>query len=392
MSAAQGVIDDGAAATPGDSAPQSRGLHPRRPASRARTRHSIARPRSRRGTLRGYLRVHAADGSARERARSPARGGGADRPAEPRVSRADLGSRALRRPRHLLQRRRDHLLDRRRRRHARHGVCVGDASDDRRVGGRGDARRHEGAARDESCGLRGRGAALSGRRPEHTTHRRAGGASHRRVGGRRAPGREGRGRPRPVGAGIAGRPRRNPRNARRGRRLARVRCRRETHRASRGRRSAPGGRSTAAVPREGVAATRHLRAAARRARRVPGRAAPGVPGLCPLRRHRLRRRRRCCREARRLHPRGAADSGRRTAATCCISLWATRARICTPCSARRALTRTTRRAPRPRRSSCGHSSPRPPRGTSRSASRTVGCAAAPMATRTARRSLASEAR
>ena len=161
-------------------------------------------------------------------------GGGADRPAEPRLPRAHRGSRALRRPRHLLQRRRDHLLDRRRRRPARHGLRARDAGDDGTVRGRGDARRHEGAARDEGRRLRRGGAALSGRRPGRAADRRAGGASHRRAGGRRAPGGEGRGRARPVGAGIAGRPRRDPRNARRGRRLARVRCRREADRAGRG--------------------------------------------------------------------------------------------------------------------------------------------------------------
>ena len=148
-------------------------------------------------------------------ARTAARRGGADRPAEPRLPRAHRGARPLRRPRHLLQRRRDHLLVRRRRRRARHGLRPGDAGDDgagRRSWSPRPARRVTlavkvavtvGAARRFLVGDPGRPADRRPRRAHSST-------SWRRPSTRREKGEVVL---RSVGAGVAGRSRRDPRAA-----------------------------------------------------------------------------------------------------------------------------------------------------------------------------------
>ena len=109
---------------------QPGGLHLPRPAAGAVRGRRAAGPRSRRRPVRRHLRVHAADRGTGRGARATAGRRGADRAPESRLPRDHRRARPHGRRRHLLQRRCDHVLARRRRRVARDGLRTGDAGDD----------------------------------------------------------------------------------------------------------------------------------------------------------------------------------------------------------------------------------------------------------------------
>ena len=363
MSAAQSVVDDASGGNAGRCVPQSRSLHPRRPPARARAR-AVAMPDRVRGAalfadISGFTPL--TEALAKEL--GPQRGGrGADRPAEPRLPRAHRGARALRRPRHLLQRRRDHLLARRRRRRCarrparwrcrRRWDSLGDVVTPAGMRVRlamkvavavGAARRFLVGDPDVQ-----RIDVLAGRLIDELA-----GAEHQAEKGEVVLDRSAL---EALGDRVEIREMRVEEDG--WREFGVVES---ADRAGRGGAGAGAGGPAAGSRRQGVAAARHLRAAARRARRVPGRAASGVPGLSSASAASTTTTTTTRSTSSTASSARCSGFSPRTAATCCISRWATRARICTPCSARRARTRTTRRAPRPRRSSCARSRRRPPR-------------------------------
>ena len=255
--------------------------------------------------ISGFTPAHRGPG---EGARAPARRRGADGEHRTRLPRGHRRAGRVRRQRHLLRRRRDHLLDRWRRRHPglrrRDGHAGGHRADghDRHPGG------CRGPARDEGRGRRGRGAAVRGWRPGHPAHRRPRRAPHGRPRRGRASRREGRDRARrsrPWRLWASHHARRPPhrRDQRPDLRASSVACSIDVEPEP--------GHQPAPLPEDLVRPwllpavyERH----ADRPRRVPGRAPAGHPGLPPLRRHRLRPRRRRDREAGRVRPRAHSGS------------------------------------------------------------------------------------